>query len=183
MSASSAQVLHHLVTLLRVATDMSASLGVPGSRESQRRRPRPNKEPEGEPEILDFSDSERDDCALTPQLKKLRLTEETTLCPSLWKSDVKAARARSPARWNLQGPCADAMSLDVEKPYEPEPAPSTPADLSMTGSDSSQEPDEFSKEQLWRAEVQRLAQDQMRRYREELRSCEMGPLTKPRWLT
>lgn len=144
-----------------------------------RRRARARREPESEPEVASGgSDSERD-CALAPQLKRLRLTEACDSMTVDLSSKVRtalpfAAAGLSPAS---PAPMSPVWSLRPAAPRtEPPPAvPQLRAVPVAARGDGEEVPDEvLCPIEARRAEVQRRALEELRRYRQEVRNRESG---------
>lgn len=145
-----------------------------------RRRARAQLEPESEPEgeLSGDSDSERD-CALAPQLKRLKLNEDDmmvdTACGARSKEDLEVC---SPIDATLH---ASMIPLAVAAPIPPPPA--RPPSLAVADTNGpggacnvgqAPVPAPSNKVELWRAELQRRAQDELLRYRQEVRNREVG---------
>mmetsp|Transcript_122423 Transcript_122423/g.225516 ORF Transcript_122423/g.225516 Transcript_122423/m.225516 type:complete len:256 (+) Transcript_122423:98-865(+) len=179
----------------------SHALGCASSAPS-RRRPRPRTEPESEPEVhsqhiheilLSDSDSERE-CVLAPQLKRLRLTED----PFEIEQDEEDPHAHDAMAVDL-APSALA-AVGSESPVCPEPEPLVDQQLEAllaespraaggltcsathvqkldSGSTSSNtaRSEAARRAEAWRAEIERRALDEIRRYRQAMRNLESGP--------
>jgi len=137
--------------------------------EQLRRRIRPNREPESEPEVLPgASDSERDS-SLAPQLKRIRLSVEDTA------DDM-----------HVDGIDATSVTLKLDCAMPQSISPSGIANLicdtglnqcGMIAHSRSPSSEVYSRSEqleIWKAEVQRRALEEIRRYRQEVRNCELG---------